>query len=154
MAGYVSLSARLQSAAATLQVLAEREVQVMQKRSLSSPNWAASYCPLRGLPGAKIIELELGGGPRLLAELGGETVTLLAMGNHEITTAYSKRGSLTQELRTVEELPPQFRLGHKDPFFPAANARAPKRLRPWDRKSHPTGCTSLMRSRSKSATLP
>ncbi|MDP9255572.1 MAG: DUF2075 domain-containing protein, partial [Actinomycetota bacterium] len=53
------------------------------------------------------------------------------MGGHSITKQYAPRRSVDGELRTAEELPPTFRIGHKDPFFPARSRHGPKRLATW-----------------------
>lgn len=119
------------AASVPLQLLAEREVHLMQRRARASSAWVSEYSRLRGVPREKILEVDVGGGPRLLAHLGDGQVTLLALGGHDVTTRYSRSANVESELRTANELPPAFRLGRRDPFFPDLDAKAPTRLPLW-----------------------
>jgi hypothetical protein len=91
----------------------------------------ASHRRVKGLGTTSVIEIELGGGPRLVAHVGGGAATLLAIGDHEVVGRYARRGNVASDLRTAEPLPPQFSIGHKDAFFPAAGRRRPGQLTPW-----------------------
>jgi hypothetical protein len=115
-------------AAGPLRALAEGEIQHMQIRAGSSADWTTSYRALKGLPGVRILELELGGGPRALANVEGRVVTLLAMGDHEVTARYVRRRAHKDDLAAAVELPAAFHPGHRNAFFPAATAQRPERL--------------------------
>jgi hypothetical protein len=115
-------------ASGPLQSLAEQEVKTLIRRAGSDRSWTASYAQVRGINGAKVLELELGGGPRLLAHVGDRTVTLVAMGDHEITRRYVRRGNLSADLKGSKDLPRQFRLGHRDQLLPAPGLAPPGRL--------------------------
>src|SRR5688500_9424060 len=94
-----------------LQGLAEREVQRMQTVVASRKDWTSEWRQMRGIRKHKILELELGGGPRLLAHVGNGAVTLLAMGDHEITSRYAARGNVESDLARAEDLPSAFQAG-------------------------------------------
>src|SRR4051794_3759009 len=118
-----------------LQGLAEREVQHMQAVAASRVDWPSEWAHVRGIPGQKVLELELGGGPRLLAHVGPGTVTLLTMGDHEVTGRYASRGTLRGDLARTEALPPAFVLGHES-FFPPPPDPDARFLRPyWPERS-------------------
>jgi hypothetical protein len=110
-----------------LQMLAEQEVRRMQVVGASRKDWMGEWRRLRGVA-ETVLELELGGGPRLLAHVGGRAVTLIAMGDHEVTTRYARRGHLATELRRVEPLPAGFSASPTDSLFPPAGRVAPERL--------------------------
>ena len=118
-----------------LQVLAEHEIRRMQVVAASRKDWMAEWRRLRGVR-ETVLEVELGGGPRLLAHVGSRTVTLVAMGDHEVTTRYARRGNLAAELRRVEPLPAGFAAASASAFFPPAGHDAPRELTPfWPERS-------------------
>jgi hypothetical protein len=103
----------------------------MQRRAASLPRWTASYDRVAGVGAETVIELELGSGPRLLAHVGGDFVTLVAMGGHNVVHHYAQRRSVGVDLARVRPLPPEFSVGHRDPFFPLSDQQAPRRLERW-----------------------
>ena len=81
-----------------LQRLAIQEVRTLQRRLASNPATGfQTYQTVRNLPSSRVRELELGGGPRLLAHYQDGQVTLLAIGAHEVTSEY-KAAMLRKDL--------------------------------------------------------
>ena len=73
-----------------LQRLAIGEVEHLKRRLEQGPATAMrQFRAMHGLHGRNVYELELGGGPRLLVHQGSPAITLLDMGPHEITDAYT-----------------------------------------------------------------
>lgn len=105
-------------ASAPMQHLAEQEVRLLVRRMAETPQtWLRSYDKVEGLrlERGRVIELELGGGPRLLAHVD-EAVTLWRMGDHEITTHAG--GFDTSELERPVTAPAMFGPSARLPFFP------------------------------------
>jgi hypothetical protein len=117
-------------ASGPLRSLAEQEVRHPRLRSVSVADWTAGYRRLRGVPDASILELELGGGPRLLVHIGHRTATLLTMAGHEITRRYQRGRTLRTDLESTSPLPPALDIGYADPLLPAPGTK-PGRLIPW-----------------------
>lgn len=120
-----------QRASPRLQSLAEHEVQHMQLVAASRKDWTAQWRRLKGIRRETVLELELGGGPRLLAHVGDGVVTLLAMGDHEITTRYSREGNPSDDLARSQSLPAVFVAGRHSSFFPPVSNDAPSTLVTW-----------------------
>ena len=90
--------AMFERASPGLQRLAHQEVQTLQRRLLAnSETGFQTYGSVHGLRTSRVRELELGGGPRALVHYQDGTVTLLAMGSHEVTEKYN-RAKLTADL--------------------------------------------------------
>ena len=119
-----------EKASPPLQALAEQEVRHVQTVAVSRTDWMTKYDRLRGVS-EPVLEFELGGGPRMLAHVGKGAATLLALGNHEITTAYSRRGNLGADLSKTQELPPAFVGANTGSFFPPFPTTAPGQLVPY-----------------------
>lgn len=113
-----------------LQALAEQEVQRMQVVAASRADWMSQWRRLKGT-GATVLELKVGGGPRVLAHVGRGVVTLLAMGDHEITTRYVRDGNVKADVGGSEPLPSAFVAGRRSSFFPHVSDDAPKALALW-----------------------
>src|SRR5215203_3326261 len=100
-------------------------------RARAETGWLANYDRVEGLRSQRVIELEVGGGNRLLAHVSGSDVTLVAFGDHSIVRRYVRGGTLDTDLRDRLILPSAFRIGSRDPLFPPFDATAPPRLTPW-----------------------
>src|SRR4051794_14917196 len=70
-----------------LQRLAERKIQDLVRRAESDPTgWRRQYDRVASLRDkASVLEIDLAGGPRLLAVDHGDVLTLWRMGDHDIT---------------------------------------------------------------------
>jgi hypothetical protein len=102
-------------ASGPLQHAMQREVHDMKRRAKASTNWASEYRHAKGYR-AKVIELRLAGGPRALAHVNGYSVTLLSMGDHEVTDR-ARRINIHDAVATKMKLPAEF--NRKSRFFPA-----------------------------------
>lgn len=81
-----------QRASPGLQRLAIQEVRTLERRLKSSAATGFhTYGVVRGLGTTAVRELELGGGPRLLAHYKAGIVTLLDIGGHSTTDEYDSR---------------------------------------------------------------
>jgi hypothetical protein len=119
------------AASPPLQALAEREIHFLQRRVRSHRNWLSNYDRVAGLRGHVVIEVEVGSGPRILAHFGDRRVTLMAFGDHGVVGRYVRGRTLEADLASRVALPPAFRLGHKDRFFPPTAITAAPSLTPW-----------------------
>jgi hypothetical protein len=70
-----------------LQRLAERKVQDLQRRAVGDPGgWRRAYDRVENLKAeCEVLEVDLAGGPRLLAVDQGDKIVLWRMGDHDIT---------------------------------------------------------------------
>ena len=119
------------SASPPLQRLAVQEVQFLQRRVESEVGWLSRYDRVRSLRPDTVIELEVGGGCRILAHKGERQVTLLAFGDHGIVERYVRGRTIQQDLTRASPLPPSFQPGQDAPFFPPPESDAPPGLTPW-----------------------
>jgi hypothetical protein len=82
---------------------------MLLRRAASHPDWMHHGDKVEGLaksfPG-RLIELEIGGGPRLVAHVNGVDLTLVALGDHEVVSRLKKQRRVRAELETLLD-PPQ-----------------------------------------------
>lgn len=90
-----------------LATAAEREAHELVVRMRSQPSlWPRSYQTVKGID-AFVIEIDLAGGPRMLAHVNG-VVTLCRMGDHEIIRRSLAGGELLAQVERGMPAPPQF----------------------------------------------
>src|SRR5262245_53254438 len=95
-----------QGSSALLQWLVEGAVRDFVNRVRSQrKTLTRHYDRVEGLRG--LLEVDVAGGPRLLASFDQETLTLLDMGGHEVVSRYSAR-KLHADLSGVEPAPEWF----------------------------------------------
>lgn len=124
------------SAGVGLQHLAERKIQDLQRRADADPGgWRRGYDRVEGLKGrAEVLEIDLAGGPRLLAIDYAKALVLWRMGDHEVTTR--AKTSHVPDLDESTEAPSLFSPAARLPFFPTNEDQGfsiygPELLREW-----------------------
>lgn len=101
----------------TLQKQAESKVLHFVDCERAAPGLAsAKRDQLEGVPG-RVIEVELGGAPRLLLHYEGGRVTLLDVGGHEVTEYYGRKGNLKRDLGNRVGAPQAFLPGRGVSLF-------------------------------------
>jgi hypothetical protein len=124
------------SAGVGLQHLAERKIQDLQRRAGGDPTgWRRGYDRVERLKArANVLEIDLAGGPRLLAIDYGEALVLWRMGEHDITTK-AQHGQIPS-LDESTDAPPLFFPSARLRFFPENEDQGfsiygPELLREW-----------------------
>jgi len=91
--------------------LAHQEAALLIRRRGSDVAWISRYDTIAGFRGPRLIEMDLGGGHRMIAYPGdGGEVTFLGMGPHGWFTRYTP-DMLATDLRSRVLLPARFRPG-------------------------------------------
>lgn len=110
------------TASGPLAHLAEQEVHFLLRRIRSEPaTWIRRYDRVEGID-ETVLELEVGGGPRLLLHVNG-AMTLCRLGGHDIVSRTVKSKSLIGELQRSVPAPPQFMPEHASPLFPTSSGK-------------------------------
>jgi len=111
--------------------MAVAEVQRVQLMDATMPAWAGHFDRVEGIRERSVIELELGGGPRMLVNVADGQATLLAMGDHEITRRYAMRRRVAADLAGAVPLPAEFSPLRGPSLFPAVTSGPLGQLAVW-----------------------
>lgn len=104
-----------------LAVRAQREIADLVVRMAEHPTtWAQRFDRVAALGRNDILEVDLAGGPRLYLHNGESSVTLLRMGDHELTDRL-RRTDIDQQVATAGPLPLTF---ERDSFPPISRGGA------------------------------
>lgn len=111
--------------------MAVAEVQRVQLMDATMPAWTAHFDRVEGMRERSVIELELGGGPRMLVNVADGQATLLAMGDHEITRRYAMRRRVAADVAGAVPLPAEFSPLRGPSLFPAVSSGPLGQLAIW-----------------------
>jgi hypothetical protein len=107
-------------ASGKLAAMAEQEVHYMLRRVASEPaTWVTRYDKVENLP-PRVLELEVGGGPRLLVHVNG-AITLCRFGGHDIVKKTTRGGDLLRQVDNAEPAPRHFLPRHASRLYPQSS---------------------------------
>lgn len=116
-----------------LALLARQEVAHLLQVRAAGKTWVGEYDHVTRLQPGTVLELDLGGGARMLVYAGpaGE-VTVLGMGPHGWSDDYTNK-MLAKDRANRQELPERFRAGGRRPEFASAGTH----LTAWGNETRP-----------------
>ena len=96
------------------------ELGKLQRHAAAQVNWIREYDSVASIDHAPVVEVDVGGGPRMLVQFDGRSATLLTVGKHAVVGRYARdRRLLPNDLLRRVALPRDMLAGSGRRFFPS-----------------------------------